>query len=205
MKVISVCSGKGGSGKSTIALHLAVAYTKAGFDTAVLDLDQQVSATEWGDRRKGFSPPVITTVPNRLQREIERVRDAGGAVLVIDTPPHNGEAMTIAAKSADLILVPCRPAIMDLNAITSTAVNLASVKAEVFAVLNAVASFGSYADAAEEALKAWNIQVCPVRLGNRIAFQNALVEGQTAEEYEPEGLAALEARQLYNFTTQFVR
>ena len=44
MKVVSVISQKGGSGKTTLALHLAVASSTAGRNTAVLDLDPQVSA-----------------------------------------------------------------------------------------------------------------------------------------------------------------
>lgn len=204
MKTIAVLSSKGGCGKSTIALHLAVAYANAGLATAVIDVDPQASAAEWKDRREEDDPPVITAPPSRLAKELERIREAGGELVIIDTPPHNGEALATAARLADLVLIPCRPSIMDLNAITSTTIGLSGITVPSFVVLNAVPAFGGYAASAEEALTGLGIKVCPVRLGNRIAFSNALVEGKTAQELDPKGLAAVEAEQLYNFTNRFV-
>ena len=52
MKTIAIISQKGGSGKTTIALHLAVASARAGRNTAVIDLDPQASAANWSDRRR---------------------------------------------------------------------------------------------------------------------------------------------------------
>jgi chromosome partitioning protein len=51
MKTVAILSGKGGSGKSTIALHLAVGAERRGYSVAVLDVDPQASAATWADSR----------------------------------------------------------------------------------------------------------------------------------------------------------
>ena len=60
MKVISVLGQKGGSGKTTLTLSLAVAAHEANKSVAVVDLDPQASACKWGDRRD--ADPVIISV-----------------------------------------------------------------------------------------------------------------------------------------------
>lgn len=204
MKTIAICSSKGGAGKTTLALHLAVAYASSGRATAIIDLDPQASAAEWRDRRAADLPAVMTAPPIRLAKEIERVREAGGEILIIDTPPHNGDAIKAAARAADLVLVPCRPAIMDLNAITTTLGGLDGVPAAAFVVFNATPAKGGYVAAARAAIESEGGVVCPVTLGNRQAFSNALVGGLTATEYEPRGIAAQETLKLYKFTSSFV-
>jgi cellulose biosynthesis protein BcsQ len=77
MKVIAIVSQKGGSGKTTLALHLATAAEKAGLSTAVLDLDPQASAAGWNDSRKHEVPVVISLVPNRLSQGLEAAREGG--------------------------------------------------------------------------------------------------------------------------------
>ena len=72
-------------------------------------------------------------------------------------------------------------------------------------VLNACPAQGrALADEAAEAVRGYGIEVAPVRLTQRAAFAHALAGGQTAQEYEPDGKAAEEIRQLYEWTCQFV-
>lgn len=204
MKVLALANGKGGCGKSTLAIHLAVGFTKAGYQTALLDTDSQSSSCEWADRRGGEAPFVVPTHANRLSKQIEAVRSAGGDICIIDCPPHNGEALAMAARSADLVFAPSRPAIMDLNALTGTMLNMSGVRAPIFVVLNAVPVWKTYGDAAEKALVERGISVCPVRIGNRVLFQNAITEGKSAQEVDPESVAAYEIEQLYQFAVQHV-
>ena len=99
-----------------------------------------------------------------------------------------------------MILIPCRPAILDLRAISDTIdlVNLAKKTATV--VLNAVPSRGSLADEAIEAMGDYGVSVAPYRIGQRAAFIHSLTAGLTASEYEPKGKAAKEIQQLYKWT-----
>ena len=199
MKTIAIISQKGGAGKTTIALHLAVASVHSGRDTAVIDLDPQASAAKWADRRETELPVVISAHASRLTNEIQRIEKSGGKLLVIDTAPHSDSAALEAAKVADLVLVPCRPAILDIEAITSTLELIQTTKTPVYVVMNAVAAQGREAEEAAEAITALEVPVCPVQLVNRIAFSRALISGQTAQEYEPEGKAAQEISHLHTF------
>ena len=154
MKTIAIVSQKGGSGKTTLALHLAVASASAEHNTAVIDLDPQASAANWSDRREKELPVVLSAHASRLSHEIARVREIGGEMLYVDTAPHSDSAALEAARTADLVLIPCRPAILDLEAITNTLNFLRTTGTPVLVVLNAIASTGQDARLAEQALSA---------------------------------------------------
>ena len=202
MKTIAIVSQKGGSGKTTLALHLAVASAAQGRNTAVIDLDPQASSANWSDRRSAELPVVLSAHSSRLRHEIQRVREIGGEMLFLDTAPHSDSAALEAARVADLVLIPCRPAILDLEAITNTLAFLRTTGTSALVVLNAIAATGQDAVLAEEALSSHDVDTCPVRLGRRVAFARALISGQAAQEFEPFGKAALEVRRLHDFITR---
>jgi len=197
MKTIAVVSQKGGAGKTTLALHLAVAAEQAGHTVAVVDLDPQASASGWGDSRQAETPAVVSTQAARLAQVLQAAAASGAAVAILDTAPHSEGAALAAARAADLILIPCRPAILDLRAIGST-IDLAKLAGKPAAVvLNAVPPRGSLPKEAEEAIAGYGIAVAPVHIGQRAAFAHALTAGKAVQEYEPEGRAAEEVSQLY--------
>lgn len=199
MRVISVISQKGGAGKTTLALHLAVASSMDGRNTAVIDLDPQASAAKWADRRNAEVPVVLSAHASRLPQEMARVRDSGGELLILDTAPHSDSAALEAARVSDLVLIPCRPAILDMEAITNTLHLVSTTGKSIFVVMNAVAPKGQEAQEAAEALTGLEVSVCPARLVNRIAFARSLIAGQTAQEFEPNGKAAVEVARLHQF------
>jgi chromosome partitioning protein len=199
MKTIAIISQKGGSGKTTLALHLAVASAAAGHNTAVVDLDPQASAARWADRRTAELPVVLSAHASRLTHEMKRVQETGGDVLFLDTAPHSDSAALDAAKASDLVFIPCRPAILDIEAIASSLDLVRTTKTPVFVVMNAVAPQGGEAREAAAAIAALDVEICPVQLVNRIAFSRALITGLTAQEFEPEGKAAQEVEQLHAF------
>ncbi len=199
MHTIAIISQKGGSGKTTLALHLAVASTTSGQNTAIIDLDPQASAAKWSDRREAELPVVLSAHASRLSNEIERVQKAECEILILDTAPHSDSAALEAAKYADIVLVPCRPAIMDMEAISNTLELVRSKGTPVYVVMNAVAPQGHEAQEAAEAIAELDALVCPVQLVSRIAFSRSLITGQTAQEFEPDGKAAQEISQLHTF------
>lgn len=199
MKVLAILSQKGGAGKTTLALHLAVAAERDGKSAAVIDLDPQASATSWGDSREAEAPAIVSAQSSRLQKVLDAARTSGAGFVVIDTAPHSESAALAAARVADFILVPCRPAILDLRAI-SNSIDLAKMAEKPAAVvLNAVPPRGSLAQDAEEAVNGYGVTVAPVHIGQRAAFQHSLTMGQTAQEYEPGGKAAEEIGELYQW------
>ena len=199
MQTVALISQKGGAGKTTVALHLAVAFATSGRNTAVIDLDPQASATNWADRREAELPVVISAHASRLQHEMRRAKDAGCQVLVLDTAPHSDRTALDAAKAADIILMPCRAAILDIEAVTTTLDLVYTTGKPVYAVLNATTPQGHEAREAAEALADLNVHTCPTWLGNRVAFARSLISGQAAQEIDPKGKAAQEIEQLHAF------
>ena len=136
---------------------------------------------------------------------VDTARGNGADVVILDTAPHSEGTALEAARAADLILVPCQPSIMDLRAMRKTADILNYLKKPTFAVLNEVAPQGTVADEAAKAITAqFGMPVCPVRLGQRVAFNRCLLGGQTAQEYEPGGKAAQEIEPLRQWVSEAV-
>lgn len=196
MKTISIISQKGGAGKTTLALNLAGAAEAAGFNTVVIDLDPQASAKGWHDHRNREAPVVISAHASRIAEVIATAKEHGADLCIIDTAPHSETTALAAAKSADLILIPCRPAVFDLRAISSS-VDLVQIAGKpALIVINAAQPRGSLADQAEEAIRSYGIPVAEARITQRAAFVHSLTGGQTVLEYESESTAANEIRAL---------
>jgi chromosome partitioning protein len=201
MRTIALVNQKGGCGKTTVALHLAAAFWQRGENVLVLDLDPQASAAEWHDARKDPLPHVESVQPARLAKVVSHAREIATGVLVLDTAPHSEAAALDAARCANLVLVPCQPSIMDLRAMRKTVDLLKLVKVPAVAILNNVPAYGAIGDEAAETISTdLGLPVCPVRLGDRVAFNRCLITGQVAQEIEPQSKAALEVEQLYMWT-----
>jgi chromosome partitioning protein len=204
MKIFSIISQKGGAGKTTLALNLAGAAESLGYRTVVIDLDPQASAKGWHDSRKGEAPVVVSAQASRLDEVLTTAREHGADLCIIDTAPHSETTALAAARAADLILVPCRPAILDLRAISSSVDLVQLAKRAALAVLNSVPPRGSLADQAEQAIRTYGIEVAPTRISQRAALVHSLTAGQTVLEYEPDGAAAQEIRALCMFACKHV-
>ena len=198
MQTIAILAQKGGSGKTTVAINLAVAAEQACCPARILDTDPQGSAMAWADERGGDAPRVHTALARRLPKDLDDADLDGIELCIIDTAPHaQGEALA-AARLAELVLIPCRPSLFDLHAITAT-VELAQIAGTAVAVvLNAVPARGPLAAEATEALEDRGVRVLPHQLGQRQAFVHALTRGAGVQEYEPRGRAAGEVDALYN-------
>ena len=205
MKTVAIISQKGGAGKTTIALNLAVAAAQFGYQSLVIDIDPQSSAKGWHDLRTEELPVVISAQSSRLNALLETARQNGAKLTIIDTAPHSESAALAAARVADLVLIPCRPSLLDLKAIT-TSIDLAALaKTPAKAVLNTVPVRGSLKQEAEAVLQGYGLGILPAHLGHRIAFVHSLTAGQSVLEYEPSGKAAEEIRALYEAVCRSVR
>jgi chromosome partitioning protein len=200
MKTVAILSQKGGTGKTTLAVHLAVAAERRDVAVVVLDLDPQASAAEWKDSREGDSPSVTSIQSSRLKKALEVAENAGAALVIIDSAPHSADAAVAAAEAADLILIPCRAGILDLRAIATTARIVKVTGKPAFVVLNTLPpNSPRIVDDAIVAVQRHKLPVSPVIIHQRSAYAHALTAGQTVEEYEPNGKAAEEIGELFKW------
>src|SRR5580692_12835643 len=89
MKTIALIAQKGGVGKTTLAINLAVA---SGLRSAIFDLDPQESAAIWADRRKSELPHVEFLTERRLAEGLKAAERGVFELAIIDTPPALGVA-----------------------------------------------------------------------------------------------------------------
>ncbi len=199
-KVVAIVSQKGGSGKTTLALHLATIAVQKKMTACVIDTDPQATAAAWGDWRGDFLPTVVTSPPARLARTIENAGKQGMQLAVIDTPPHAEAAMREAIKAADLVLIPTRPRAFDLHALEGIAemVNFAGTPAYV--LLNGVpARATTMVEDARKTVADLGLETCPVTFGERADFHRSSSSGEVASEIDANGKAAEEVATLWKW------
>lgn len=204
MKTLAILSRKGGTGKTTIAVHLSVAAAQAGYTTALVDLDPQASAVSWSDKRDAETPVVISAHASRLPDLLEKAEENGVDFAIIDTAAHAETSALAAARAATIALIPCRPASLDLLAINATVdvVKLAKVPARI--VFNGTPARGRLTEEARSAVEAYDVPCAPCSLGQRMAFVHALIDGLTVQETEPRSKASGEVRTLYQYITDLM-
>jgi chromosome partitioning protein len=195
MQTIALISQKGGVGKSTLAVHLA-ALAAEREKVILMDLDPQGSAMEWANRRGDRPPDIMAAHPASIAREIERAAAEGYEAVFIDTAPHADHAALQAARAADLIMIPCRPATFDIAAISATLDLCKLANKQSIVVLNAAPIRSRVVQEAAEAISDKGASISRAIVHQRVAFQHCLIDGRTAAEFEPGGPAANEIAEL---------
>jgi chromosome partitioning protein len=198
MRTIAIISQKGGAGKTTLSVHLATAAVQAGHAAAIIDLDPQGTAASWGDRRQA-APEVVSGQAARLAVLIDAARVNGADLLILDTAPNADQTALRAAQVADLVLIPCRAATFDLEAIQTTLTLGQLAQKPSYVVLNAVPPRSGIGREAAGGLASRGAAVAPIMLSQRAAFTHGVIDGRTAQEFEPDGKAAEEIESLYTW------
>jgi len=200
MKIVAVISQKGGAGKTTLALHLAVAGHLAGYDAGLIDVDPQGTAETWGSWRNEEPPAVIGAKAATLGRTLDKARAIGAELVVIDTPSLAQAEARAAVEYADIILVPCQLRIFDLDAIKVTAGLVTGTGKPAFVVFNRTPSRAPnlYAQGVD-AVAGMGMKAAPMMLVERAAYHHAEQEGKAAQEIAPFSKAAVEIGELWNW------
>jgi chromosome partitioning protein len=206
MKVWSIVSQKGGSGKTTLALHLAIAVAKDR-KVLVIDLDPQQSAERWHAIRQRITgtkdDPSIAAGPyQKLLDMLKTARKLGAELVLIDTPPKLDKAIIPSLKAATMVLVPLKSAVLDLQALedTSDLINLAKARGKSTVILNAVPTGQIKETAVRESLRTASrlkLEVASERVSELVAFSQGLKTGRGVTETERNGTAAKEITALY--------
>lgn len=195
--IITLAQQKGGSGKTTLAAHLAVAAALKGRSVAILDVDPQGSLGEWFEAREQRLGEDGTLLSFRTASGWGARREAKNLardhdVVVIDTPPKSDLDIRSAFEAADLVVVPLQPTPVDLWATEPTLKTIAKEGTPALLVLNRVIGRALLTAEMAGAIGTLGHAVAAARLGNRVAFAASMGDGGTVLEAAPSGPAAAE-------------
>lgn len=205
MDILSFISQKGGSGKTTLALHIAVAAEQQGKKVALIDIDPQASSAAWHAERDADSPLLAQCHADELPEILQECRDSGMDLVVIDTAPHNNTEAIKAAQLSDLMLIPCRSTILDLRAIAPSIDIAQQAKTKVAVVFSACPpqrGMGEptvVAEARQVLNDDYQVKVWKGRITQRAAYHYALIDSRAVTEFEPKGKSADEIRTLWKW------
>ncbi len=199
MQTITFLSQKGGSGKTTLAVHSAVAAQEDGARVLIIDTDMQQSAATWRESRVEPLPLVAPVTVAQLEDVMAAARHDGMTYCIIDTAPHATPEAARVAAAVDLVLIPCRPTAFDLAAAGSAVqiVRAAGVRAAF--VLSACPFRAPEIVETRHVLETFGFPIAPAVITDRRAFARAVATGRAVTEFESEGKAAEEIRALWTW------
>ncbi len=199
MLVLAVASQKGGSGKTTLAGHVAVQAERTGAGpVAMVDTDPQGSLADWWNERSAPTPAFVRTSVNRLPEDIERMRDIGIKLLVIDTPPAITATIAEVVALADLVLVPTRPSPHDLRSVGATVDLCESLSKPLVFVINAASPRANITSEAVIALSQHGT-LAPSIVHQRVDFASSMIDGRTVMEASGSSRSAKEIALLWEY------
>ena len=210
MKVLAVLNQKGGSGKTTIATHLARALQLDGASVVLVDSDPQGSARDWAAARVTEQPLSVIGIDRpTIERDLKSL--AATDYVVIDGAPQAADLAVSAIKSASFVLIPVQPSPYDIWA-ASDLVDLVKQRIEItdgklkaaFVVSRAIAGTKLGQEVAD-ALAGYGLPVLTSRIMQRVAYPSTAATGQTVFDTDPSGEAAADFVILKNELTQLLK
>ncbi len=200
-KVITISQQKGGSGKTTIAVHLALAFIKYhNLKVAVIDTDPQGSLGKWFMIRteKKVSNDNLTFKTASLwgaQYESKALKKDHD-IVIIDTPPKIESDARPSIESADLVLIPVAASHVDFWA-TGAIVDIAKkANKKILIQINRSSQRSKLISKTNEFIKSLNLSATKTIIGNRQIFAASMGEGKTAVEKQKKSNAVEEIKQL---------
>ena len=200
MDVLALVTQKGGTGKSSLAVSLAVAAVERGLKVALVDTDPQGTAASWHTRRQAEAPEVAGIGWSSLSSRLYAFGREDYDLVVIDTPGSDNHATNAAIREAHLCLLPVRPSVADIEAARPTIRELSDRGKPYAFVLNQCPVGGRTARTAN-AVRALQLisPVAEATIAMRADHMDALACGLGVTEHDPRGKAAAEVRALLDW------
>jgi len=198
MKTIAFVTQKGGSGKSTLCIGLAVAARQAGSTVCILEMDRQATIGAWAELRNSEPPDVALVDATDIAAVLTRLADCDFDYAFIDTPGAIGPETLAAIRAADICIVPSRPTPADLRAIRPTLAAIYRLEKRFAFVLNQTPAKSYRVRDAAEGLVALGV-LPDVNIVLRNDHQDAVGTGRGVTEINPAGKAAEEIRRLWRW------
>jgi len=206
MDILALVTQKGGTGKSSLAVSLAVAAQERGLKVAVVDTDPQGTAVSWHSRRSADGPDVSAVGRDSLSSRLRALSRDGYDLAIVDTPGSDNQAAASAIREAHLCLLPVRPSVADIEAARPTIRELSDRGTSYAFVLNQCPVGGRTARTAN-AVRALQL-ISPVAestIALRADHMDALACGLGVTEHDSRGKAAAEIRALLEWVLMRLR
>ncbi|NKB57170.1 MAG: AAA family ATPase [Alphaproteobacteria bacterium] len=199
MLVMAMASRKGGSGKTTLAGHLAVQAERAGAGPiALVDTDPQGSLSDWWNEREAETPVFARTIISQLPQDIERMQRLGIKLLIVDTPPAITLTIAHVIKQADLVVIPTRPSPHDLRAAGATIELVERMGKSMVFVINGATPRARITSEAAIALSQHGT-LAPSIIHQRTDFAGSMIDGRTVMELPRKSRSAEEIERLWEY------
>ena len=200
-KVITISQQKGGTGKTTLAVHLAMAFIKYhNLKVAIIDTDPQGSLGKWFMIRteKKVSNENLTFKTASLwgaQYESKTLKNDHD-IVIIDTPPKIESDARPSIEAADLVLIPMAASHVDFWA-TGAIVEIAKkANKKILAQINRSSQRSKLIDKTKDFIKSLDLESTQTIIGNRQIYTSSMGEGKTAVEKQRKGNAVDEIKKL---------
>jgi len=201
MRVIAITSQKGGSGKTTLSGHLAVA---ADCPAALIDTDPQGSLTAWWNERQADTPAFAQASLASLDDDLLTLKEKGFKLVFIDTPPAITRANQLVISKADLVIIPARPSPHDLRAVGATIEMTEKAGKPMMFVINGATVRAKLTGEAAIALSQHGT-VAPIIMHNRQDFAASMIDGRTVLETHASGKSAAEVKALWAYVNDRIK
>lgn len=199
MRIVVLASRKGGSGKTTLAGHLAVQAELSGAGpVALVDSDPQGSLADWWNLRGADAPKFVQAGLADLPDAVEHLRAHGMALLIIDTPAALTTTVADLIGLADLVVIPTRPSPHDVRAIGSTMKLVMHLGKPLVFVMNAAPPRARITSEAIT-LVSQHGPLAPAIVHQRVDFASSMIDGRTVMELPGASRSTEEIAQLWTY------
>ena len=200
MRTIALATQKGGTGKSTLAVGLAVAAMKDGERAVIVETDRQGTVSNWAARRDEPEPGIERILDRFvLDRALSVLGRRGYTLAIVDTPGSDDEIVTEAVRLADLCLIPAKPSPADIEATHPTLRAIRRHGRRFAFVLNQAPVRGQRPTRVAETLNDLGVLALPY-IALRNDHMDSLAVGLAVSEFAPNGKAAAEIRDLWTWS-----